>query len=241
MSSRAVLLDGLAFDGSVKPDLVAPGVSVETVGADATSASTARALPPRSPPAPRRCWRRRGPRSAPMRSRDCSSAPPGRSSTIRSPRRAPARSTSAPPRPARSPPRRDARARDARARRPQGPRCIHAHERLLARADGRARDPNAARGRRHGRLHAAAVARRHPPGRSALVHIDALTASRAVGNATATERSSRTVAGGGTVRVPWAIAFVARPVDLIGTASLSSTTFSASDTAPRCSRSTSAG
>jgi hypothetical protein len=70
------------------------------------------------------------------------------------------------------------------------------------------------------------------PGRSALVHIDALTASRAVGNATADGAVVGTVAGGGTVRIPWAIAFDARPVDLIGKASLSSTTFSASDISP---------
>ncbi|HEY5099618.1 MAG TPA: S8 family serine peptidase [Gaiellaceae bacterium] len=70
------------------------------------------------------------------------------------------------------------------------------------------------------------------PGRSALVHIDALTASRAVGNATADGAVFGTIAGGGTVRIPWAIAFDARRVDLIGTASLSSTTFSASDISP---------
>jgi hypothetical protein len=70
------------------------------------------------------------------------------------------------------------------------------------------------------------------PGRSALVHIDALTASRAVGTGTADGAVVGTVAGGGTVRIPWAIAFDAQPVDLIGTASLSSTTFSASDTSP---------
>ena len=70
------------------------------------------------------------------------------------------------------------------------------------------------------------------PGRSALVHIDALTASRAVGSATADGAVVGTVDGGGTVRIPWAIAFDARPIDLIGTASLSSTTFTASDTSP---------
>ncbi len=70
------------------------------------------------------------------------------------------------------------------------------------------------------------------PGRSALVHIGALTASRAVGDATADGAVVGTVGGGGTVRIPWAIAFVARSVDLIGTASLSSTTFSASDISP---------
>ena len=67
------------------------------------------------------------------------------------------------------------------------------------------------------------------PGRRALVHIDARTAPGAVGNATADGAVVGTVAGGGTVRIPWAIACDVRPVDLIGDAALSSTTFSASD------------
>jgi len=70
------------------------------------------------------------------------------------------------------------------------------------------------------------------PGRSALVEVDALTASRAVGSETADGAVLGTVAGGGTIRVPWALAFDAKPVDLIAHASLSSTEFTASDTRP---------
>jgi hypothetical protein len=70
------------------------------------------------------------------------------------------------------------------------------------------------------------------PGRSVLVHVDALTASRAVGDETADGAVIGTVAGGGTVRIPWALAFDAQPVDLIGHAALSKTTFTASDTRP---------
>jgi hypothetical protein len=70
------------------------------------------------------------------------------------------------------------------------------------------------------------------PGRSVLVHIDALTASRAIGDETADGAVIGSVAGGGTVRIPWALAFDARPVDLIARASLSRTAFAASDTRP---------
>src|SRR5581483_11421387 len=70
------------------------------------------------------------------------------------------------------------------------------------------------------------------PGHSVLVHVDALTASRAIGDETADGAVIGSVAGGGTVRIPWALAFDAQPVDLIARASLSSTTFAASDTRP---------
>ena len=70
------------------------------------------------------------------------------------------------------------------------------------------------------------------PGRSVLVHVDALTASRAIGDETADGAVIGSVAGGGRVRIPWALAFDAQPVDLIARASLSSTAFAASDTRP---------
>jgi subtilisin family serine protease len=70
------------------------------------------------------------------------------------------------------------------------------------------------------------------PGRSVLVHVDALTASRAIGDETADGAVVGTVAGGGTVRIPWALAFDAQPVDLIARASLSKTAFAASDGRP---------
>ena len=73
---RAVLLAGLAFDGRVKPDLLAPGVGARDLRARArtptarraSAPSTARAPPPRSSPAPPRCSRRRGRRSTRERS-----------------------------------------------------------------------------------------------------------------------------------------------------------------------------
>ena len=64
------------------------------------------------------------------------------------------------------------------------------------------------------------------------MHIDALTASRAIGDETADGAVIGSVAGGGTVRIPWALAFDAQPVDLIARASLSRTAFAASDTRP---------
>lgn len=50
------------------------------------------------------------------------------------------------------------------------------------------------------------------PGRSALVHVDALTASVAVGAGTADGAVVAAVEGGGTIRVPWALAFARPPV-----------------------------
>ncbi|MFL5910581.1 MAG: S8 family serine peptidase [Gaiellaceae bacterium] len=70
------------------------------------------------------------------------------------------------------------------------------------------------------------------PGRSVLVHVDALTASRATGDETADGAVVGNIAGGGSVRIPWALAFDAQPVDLIAQASLSKTTFAPSDTRP---------
>jgi hypothetical protein len=53
------------------------------------------------------------------------------------------------------------------------------------------------------------------PGRSALVRIDALTASQAVGSGTADGAVVGSIDGGGTTRVPWAIAFASRPAELV--------------------------
>jgi len=52
------------------------------------------------------------------------------------------------------------------------------------------------------------------PGRSVLVHVDALTASAAVGTGTADGAVVASVAGGGTLRIPWAMAF-AQPFGLL--------------------------
>src|SRR5581483_7030826 len=53
-----------------------------------------------------------------------------------------------------------------------------------------------------------------------------------IGDETADGAVIGTIAGGGGVRVPWALAFDAQPVDLIAGASLSKTSFAASDTRP---------
>lgn len=58
------------------------------------------------------------------------------------------------------------------------------------------------------------------PGKSALVHLGALTTSQAVGNRTTDGAVVAAVAGGGSVRVPWAIAYAPRG-DLISSASVS--------------------
>lgn len=58
------------------------------------------------------------------------------------------------------------------------------------------------------------------PGRSVLVHVDAQTVSPAVGNGTADGAVVATVDGGGSVRVPWALAF-STPLDPIADATLS--------------------
>ena len=57
------------------------------------------------------------------------------------------------------------------------------------------------------------------PGRTVLVHVDALTASQAVGTGTADGAVVVAVSGGGTLRVPWVVAF-AQPSDLIRGATL---------------------
>ena len=58
------------------------------------------------------------------------------------------------------------------------------------------------------------------PGRSRLVHLVAVTASRAVGTRTTDGAVVVSVAGGGEIRVPWAIAY-ARPASLIRAVTLS--------------------
>ena len=58
------------------------------------------------------------------------------------------------------------------------------------------------------------------PGRSAIVHVDALTTSPAIGSGTADGAVVGSITGGGTVRIPWAIGFEARPAGLIRSASI---------------------
>jgi hypothetical protein len=57
------------------------------------------------------------------------------------------------------------------------------------------------------------------PGSSALVHVDALTASEAIGTGTADGAVVGSIDGGGSVRIPWAIAF-SQPTDLLRTVTL---------------------
>jgi minor extracellular serine protease Vpr len=70
------------------------------------------------------------------------------------------------------------------------------------------------------------------PGQSVLVHLDARTASAPSGGSTADGAIVASIDGGGGVHVPWAIAFGADGVDLIAQATLSATSFAASDVTP---------
>jgi subtilisin family serine protease len=70
------------------------------------------------------------------------------------------------------------------------------------------------------------------PGESVLLHVNALTASAPSGNSTADGTIVANVDGGGGVHVPWAIAFGPENVDLIAKATLSAKAFKASDVTP---------
>jgi subtilisin family serine protease len=70
------------------------------------------------------------------------------------------------------------------------------------------------------------------PGESVLIHINALTASAPSGSSTADGTIVASVDGGGGVHVPWAIAFGPDRVDLIARATLSAKSFKASDVTP---------
>jgi len=70
------------------------------------------------------------------------------------------------------------------------------------------------------------------PGRSGVVRVDAVMTSRAIGNQTADGAVVASIEGGGTVRVPWAIAFGSDDTRLVRAASLSSSEFAASDRRP---------
>ena len=69
-------------------------------------------------------------------------------------------------------------------------------------------------------------------GKSVLVRLNAITASAPSGSATADGSVLVVVRGGGGIRVPWAIAFGGNDVDLIGSAQLSAKSFGHSDTKP---------
>ena len=70
------------------------------------------------------------------------------------------------------------------------------------------------------------------PGESVLVRINALTASAPSGGSTADGAIVASIDGGGGVHVPWAIAFGPDRVDLITRATLSASSFKASDVTP---------
>ena len=70
------------------------------------------------------------------------------------------------------------------------------------------------------------------PGQSVLVHVNALTASAPSGSSTADGTIVAGIEGGGGIHVPWAIAFGPGDVDLIAHATLSSTSFKRSDVTP---------
>jgi subtilisin family serine protease len=69
-------------------------------------------------------------------------------------------------------------------------------------------------------------------GRSILVRLRAITASAPSGTATADGAVLVAAQGGGTIRVPWAIAFGPSDTNLITAATLSATSFEASDARP---------
>jgi Subtilase family len=69
-------------------------------------------------------------------------------------------------------------------------------------------------------------------GGSVLVHVTATTASEAVGTGTADGAVVGSIEGGGTIRVPWALAFGSPDVELIRSASLSARSFPRSDRRP---------
>jgi minor extracellular serine protease Vpr len=69
-------------------------------------------------------------------------------------------------------------------------------------------------------------------GKSVLVRLNAITASAPSGTATSDGSVLVHVQGGGGIHVPWAIAFGTNNVDLIGSATLSAKSFGRSDTKP---------
>ncbi|HET8528124.1 MAG TPA: S8 family serine peptidase [Gaiellaceae bacterium] len=71
-----------------------------------------------------------------------------------------------------------------------------------------------------------------PRGKTVTVHLDAITASAPSGDATSDGYVVVEVDGGGGIHVPWAIAFGPDDVDLVGSAALSERSFAASDTKP---------
>jgi hypothetical protein len=73
---------------------------------------------------------------------------------------------------------------------------------------------------------------RIPAGQSATVRLRAITASAPNGNATADGYVIAAIAGGGGLRLPWAISFGPTDVDLIDRAFLSEKSFKASDVRP---------
>jgi hypothetical protein len=73
---------------------------------------------------------------------------------------------------------------------------------------------------------------RVPPGESVLVKLHAITASAPTGNATADGHVVASIAGGGGLRLPWAISFGPSNVELIDRATLSEKSFKASDVRP---------
>jgi hypothetical protein len=71
-----------------------------------------------------------------------------------------------------------------------------------------------------------------PRGATATVHLSAITSSAPTGSATSDGAVVVGVDGGGGIRIPWAIAFGPSGLDLISSATLSARSFAASDTKP---------
>ena len=215
-TSRRSRRAGSPSTARVKPDLVAPGVGVATAEPGATptarrasSPSAARAPRPRSSRALRRCSRRRG-RARRGRARGLlvgTARPLARDPRRRAGRRA--------RRPRRGRGRRGRRvARDARARavdrcRLAGAAAVHPHEPLDAhgcalslavRRSTKARQPSTSRVQPAAHRARAGRERARPRRRAHGV-------ARRPAPATADGAVVAAVAGGGSVRVPWALAF----------------------------------
>jgi subtilisin family serine protease len=71
-----------------------------------------------------------------------------------------------------------------------------------------------------------------PLGKTVIIHVDAITSSAPAGTAPTDGAIDVDVDGGGGIRVPWAIAFGPADIDLIQSATLSEKSFTASDNKP---------
>ncbi len=232
---------GLAFDGRVKPDLVAPGVGLATSdpganadgsprfvtvngssAAAATVAGAAALLAQARPSLGADALKGLLVGTAHPLVADAITAQGCRQRRRRSRDRGRARSVAVDPR---------ARPLDRRRLARQG--VVHAHEPLDARGAHDDRRADAGRGSRRCRLHRAAEPRAASArGRASSCMSTRSPRRRRREARPPTARSSRASTEAAGVHVPWAIAFGGNDVDLIADATLSSKSFKASDNTP---------